>query len=155
MPHIFIPPEFQNLERIPSAFEFPAQIWDFQPRFRISNPDFGFPAQILENPTDLARPGPTKKKGNAKPKKGTQKGTPPFFQNGDFARDILHLLKKGTQKGNAPIFGGTRDPGKIFGLWGHQISQSRGSDLGFDLSISDFCSEAGWLLTCPSHSACA
>ena len=100
MPHIFIPPEFQNLEKSLSFWisspdlGFPTQISDFQFRFWISSSDFG----------KSHRPGPTRtdqKKGNAKPKKGTQQGTHPFFQNGDFARGILHFLKKGTHKGNA------------------------------------------------------
>ena len=106
MPHIFIPPEFQHLEKDP-------QLLDFQPRFGISNPDFGFPTRPdpdRPRPTrDFGkshRPGPTRsdpKKGDAKPKKGTQKGTHPFS--------------------------GVRGPRAGFSVSGaelHQISQSRG-----------------------------
>ena len=67
-PHIYTP-RIPTSRKRPPASGFPAQIWDFQPRFRISSPDFGFPVQILEK---SHRPGPTRtdqKKGTRNPKR--------------------------------------------------------------------------------------
>ena len=76
-------------------FGFPIQIWDFQPRFGISSPDFG----------TLNRP-----KRDAVPKKGTQKWTHLFYKmvvslgtSLIFWKGDANKTQKGTQKGTHPF----------------------------------------------------
>ena len=74
---IYSYPRIPKSRKITPAFGFPAQVWDFQPRFRTSNPNFVLKTRFWKIPP--TRPDPDRPKKRNETQKGNAKGNAPIF----------------------------------------------------------------------------